>query len=139
MRKQHAGRPLRVIDWFSNTYLLAKADESTTSFMIQTLALLKWQRIDLHPVFATEYPDKWCLRDRMHEIACPTLALVGENEGKELIDQAREFYETISSEKKRLHISFLAHGLHFENQNRLRDMANSSFSIERVRDVKKEF
>jgi len=40
----------------------------------------------------------------MHEITCPTLALVGENEGKELIDQAREFYETISSKKKRLHI-----------------------------------
>lgn len=52
----------------------------------------------------SEDPDKWCLRDKMHNITCPTLALAGENEGKELIDQARDFYETISSKKKELYI-----------------------------------
>ena len=51
-----------------------------------------------------EDPNKWCLRDKMHEITCPTLALAGENEGKLLLDQTREFYESISSKKKDLYI-----------------------------------
>ncbi len=40
----------------------------------------------------------------MHKITCPTLALAGEDEGKLLIDQTREFYEKISSEKKDMYI-----------------------------------
>jgi hypothetical protein len=55
-----------------------------------------------------EDPDKWSLRDMMHNITCPTLALAGENEGKELLDQAQEFYETISSKKKALYIFSLS-------------------------------
>ncbi|MFC1871077.1 hypothetical protein ACFLYF_01555 [Chloroflexota bacterium] len=51
-----------------------------------------------------EDPNKWCLRDIMNKITCPTLALAGENEGKELIDQAYEFYEKISSIKKDVYI-----------------------------------
>ena len=55
-----------------------------------------------------EDPDKWCLRRKMHHITCPTLALAGENEGQELIDQTCEFYETISSKKKKLYIFSMA-------------------------------
>ena len=51
-----------------------------------------------------EDPNKWCLRDIMPKITCPTLALAGANEGKELIDQAYEFYEKISSIKKDVYI-----------------------------------
>ena len=57
----------------------------------------------IHAVLA-EDPEKWCLRDKLNDITCPTLALAGENEGKELIQQTHEFYEKISSSKKRLHI-----------------------------------
>ncbi|MFC2068391.1 hypothetical protein ACFLTP_05240 [Chloroflexota bacterium] len=51
-----------------------------------------------------EDPDKWCLRDKMHEIVCPTLALAGENEGHELINQAYEFYEAVSAVKKDIYV-----------------------------------
>ena len=57
----------------------------------------------IHAVLA-EDPEKWCLRDKLNDITCPTLALAGENEGNELIQQAHDFYEKISSSKKRLHI-----------------------------------
>ncbi|MFC1951698.1 alpha/beta hydrolase family protein [Chloroflexota bacterium] len=51
-----------------------------------------------------EDPDKWCLRDKMRKITCPTLALAGGNEGQELIDQAYEFYEAVSAVKKDIYV-----------------------------------
>ncbi|MCG8353596.1 MAG: alpha/beta fold hydrolase [Chloroflexales bacterium] len=60
-------------------------------------------RAMIDAVFEQE-ASKWDLRDKMHQITCPTLALAGENEGKLLIDQTREFYEKISSSKKDLYI-----------------------------------
>lgn len=55
-----------------------------------------------------EDPEKWCLRDQMHAIKCPTLAIAGEDEGEELINQAYEFYETISSDKKDFYLFTMA-------------------------------
>lgn len=38
------------------------------------------------------------------EITCPTLALASEEEGAEFVNQAKQFYENISSVNKKLHI-----------------------------------
>jgi esterase/lipase len=40
----------------------------------------------------------------LQKITCPVLALVSEDEGEELVRQAKEFYEGISSENKTLYI-----------------------------------
>lgn len=40
----------------------------------------------------------------LQKITCPALALVSEDEGEELVRQAKEFYEGISSENKKLYI-----------------------------------
>ncbi|MBE0447453.1 MAG: alpha/beta fold hydrolase [Actinobacteria bacterium] len=60
------------------------------------LPLLDWYKLPLARQFT--------IRDDLNKITCPALSLVGEGEGEELIRQAREFYEGISSEDKRLHI-----------------------------------
>lgn len=60
-------------------------------------------RAMIDAVFA-EDASKWDLRDKLHQIICPTLALAGENEGKLLIDQTQEFYDKISSRQKKLYI-----------------------------------
>ncbi len=38
------------------------------------------------------------------EITCPTLAQASEEEGAEFVNQAKQFYENISSVNKKLHI-----------------------------------
>lgn len=42
-------------------------------------------------------------KEELHNITCPALGLIGENEGKVLVDQAKEFYEGISSKNKKLY------------------------------------
>jgi len=47
---------------------------------------------------------KYTIRGSLSAIACPTLVLVGEEEGAELLKQANEFYNGISTSQKRMHI-----------------------------------
>ncbi|MBC8387184.1 MAG: hypothetical protein H8E13_03945 [Actinobacteria bacterium] len=49
-------------------------------------------------------PDEWSIRNDLSQINCPTLALVGEGEGDELVLQAKEFYKGVLSAKKDIHI-----------------------------------
>ena len=49
-------------------------------------------------------PDEWSIKNDLNKINCPTLALVGDGEGDELILQAKEFYRGISSVQKDLYI-----------------------------------
>jgi hypothetical protein len=51
-----------------------------------------------------EAQKQYSIVNDLHKITCPALALVSEDEGEELVQQAREFYEGISSEIKKLHI-----------------------------------
>ena len=44
------------------------------------------------------------VRNHLHTITCPALALIGKEEGAELVNQAKEFYEGISSENKKLYM-----------------------------------
>jgi pimeloyl-ACP methyl ester carboxylesterase len=44
------------------------------------------------------------VKDDLHRITCPALALIGREEGGELVNQARQFYDGISSEKKDLYM-----------------------------------
>ena len=63
------------------------------------------------------------IRDSLHEITCPALALVSDCEGKELLRQAKEFYEGISSKIKKLYIFNLekdGSNDHIQLDNRLR-------------------
>ena len=41
--------------------------------------------------------------DELRNVTCPALGLVGENEGKIMMDQAEHFLKTISSENKQLY------------------------------------
>ena len=63
------------------------------------------------------------IRDCLHEITCPALALVSDCEGEELLRQAKEFYEGISSKIKKLYIFNLEEdgsNDHIQLDNRLR-------------------
>jgi len=40
----------------------------------------------------------------LDKISCPALALVGKDEGKEMIRQAQEFFDAISSKNKKIHV-----------------------------------
>ncbi|MBU7045710.1 MAG: alpha/beta hydrolase [Theionarchaea archaeon] len=51
-----------------------------------------------------EAQKQYSIVNDLHKITIPALALVSEDEGEELVRQAREFYEGISSEIKKLHI-----------------------------------
>ncbi len=46
----------------------------------------------------------YVLTDLLHKIECPVLALVGDGEGPELMRQAKEFVNRVSSEKKELYV-----------------------------------
>ncbi len=46
----------------------------------------------------------YTVRDRLADIRCPALALVGAGEGEIMIRQAREFYDGIGSKVKKLHV-----------------------------------
>lgn len=46
----------------------------------------------------------WDIRKNLHKINCPALVLVSEKEGEELMIQANEFYNEISSKNKKMHI-----------------------------------
>jgi esterase/lipase len=63
-----------------------------------------WGVDSLHKEFELESFKKHIIIDDIHAISCPALALVGRDEGEEMIRQAQFFYEGISSKKKTLHI-----------------------------------
>ena len=44
------------------------------------------------------------IADRLTEITCPALALVGGGEGEEMLAQTREFYDGIASTRKQMHV-----------------------------------
>ncbi|KAA3644823.1 MAG: alpha/beta hydrolase [Chloroflexi bacterium] len=44
------------------------------------------------------------VRDELHQITCPTLALVGGGEGYEMLNQSQQFVDDIAAEKKRQHV-----------------------------------
>ena len=46
----------------------------------------------------------YSVKDDLHRITCPALLLVGDNEGERWLQLAKEFYDSISSEVKKLHI-----------------------------------
>lgn len=46
----------------------------------------------------------YTIKDDLHRITCPALLLVGDGEGERWNQQAKEFYEGISSKDKRLHV-----------------------------------
>jgi esterase/lipase len=48
--------------------------------------------------------ESWDIRKNLHKINCPALVLVSEKEGEELMIQANEFYNEISSKNKKMHI-----------------------------------
>ncbi|PAV12942.1 hypothetical protein ASJ81_19265 [Methanosarcina spelaei] len=52
----------------------------------------------------SEEVKKSIITNDLHKITCPALALVGEEEGKIMIEQAKEFIEGISSATKKMHI-----------------------------------
>lgn len=47
---------------------------------------------------------KYTIRESLSDITCPTLVMVSEDEGNELLKQANEFYNGISSELKHMHM-----------------------------------
>ncbi|MHA1376666.1 MAG: hypothetical protein ACTSR7_20485 [Promethearchaeota archaeon] len=44
------------------------------------------------------------IKDQIHKINCPALAIVSDSEGEELLTQAKEFIEGISSNVKEIYI-----------------------------------
>lgn len=50
-----------------------------------------------------EAPELFTIEKDLHKITCAALALVSEDEGEELVRQAKEFYDSISSTKKTLY------------------------------------
>ncbi|MFW9825748.1 MAG: alpha/beta hydrolase family protein [Candidatus Thorarchaeota archaeon] len=44
------------------------------------------------------------IKDQIHKITCPALAIVSDSEGEELLNQAQEFYEGISSNIKSIYV-----------------------------------
>ena len=47
---------------------------------------------------------KCTVRGHFQNVTCPALVLIGKGEGEELVKQAKEFYEGISSERKELYM-----------------------------------
>jgi esterase/lipase len=63
-----------------------------------------WGAESLSEEFQMASFKKHVIREDIHAITCPTLALVGKDEGDEMLRQAQYFYENIASENKTLHI-----------------------------------
>jgi len=66
------------------------ADMSLYDWLISEKAQREWARFNI--------------TDDLHQITCPTLALVGSGEGEEMLQQTREFYESISSPVKKMRV-----------------------------------
>ena len=74
-----------------------------------TKALLKysawtWGVRNISEEFNLESFKRHVIKDEIRAINCPALALVGKDEGEEMVRQATFFYENISSKNKTLHI-----------------------------------
>jgi len=52
--------------------------------------------------------EPWNISDDIHKISCPALVLVSVDEGQVLVEQAYEFYNGVSSERKDMHMFSLA-------------------------------
>lgn len=63
-----------------------------------------WGAKSLSEEFELESFNRHNIREEIRSISCPALALVGKDEGVEMVNQAKFFYENISSEKKTLYI-----------------------------------
>ncbi len=64
----------------------------------------KYSAREMLDAMLAEDPEKWCLRDMLHRITCPVLALAGEREGDLLVEQTREFFDKVSSDRKDIYI-----------------------------------
>ena len=49
-------------------------------------------------------PEEYTIENDLHKVTCAALVLVSEDEGEELVRQAKQFYEGISSENKKMHV-----------------------------------
>ena len=67
------------------------------------MSLDDWLNPEIQEKIA-EVQKQYTIVDDLDKITCPALAMVSIDEGEELVRQAKEFYEGISSEIKKLHI-----------------------------------
>ncbi|MGD2246991.1 MAG: alpha/beta hydrolase [Candidatus Methanofastidiosia archaeon] len=51
-----------------------------------------------------ESPQVYTIEEDLHKITCAALVLVSEDEGEELMRQAKQFYDGISSKNKKMHV-----------------------------------
>ena len=63
-----------------------------------------WGAETFREEFDSEAFNRHVITDDLHRITCPALALVGKDEGEEMVRQARAFYDGISSATKKLHV-----------------------------------
>ena len=63
-----------------------------------------WGAQSLSEEFELESFNRHNIREDIRSITCPALALVGKDEGEEMVNQAKFFYENISSKDKTLYI-----------------------------------
>jgi pimeloyl-ACP methyl ester carboxylesterase len=75
----------------------------TKNFMKYTAWLCGMNDVTLADVVHIDYA-RYNIRSQISGITCPTLALAGEGEGDVMIKQAREYYEGVSSTRKKLHV-----------------------------------
>ncbi len=62
-----------------------------------------WGAKSLSEEFALDSFQRHVIREEIRAITCPALALVGKDEGEEMVRQAQFFHDHISSKNKRLH------------------------------------
>jgi hypothetical protein len=63
-----------------------------------------WGVNSLSEEFALDSFRGHVIREEIRAIECPALALVGKDEGEEMVNQAQFFFDQISSKNKHLHV-----------------------------------
>jgi len=63
-----------------------------------------WGAKSLSEEFALDSFKRHDIRDKVHLITCPALALVGKDEGEEMVNQAQFFFDHVSSKTKHMHV-----------------------------------
>ncbi len=63
-----------------------------------------WGARSLSEEFSLDSFKRHIIREDIRAITCPALALVGKDEGEEMVNQAHFFFDNISSQNKTLHI-----------------------------------
>jgi dienelactone hydrolase len=96
--------PDRLLNWLTNQKL--KKKPLMKSLIEYSLWTYGWGDLSLLDAFRVgmESPKVYTIEKDLHKIICPTLVLVSEDEGEELVRQAKEFYTGISSEIKKMHV-----------------------------------